>query len=104
MTFDVYGHLFPSLEDDHAKFAAGELAVVGRLTIGWGPERFSRVQCLAGSATRLPQEALKMAELLGFRETENPCVGGSIPPLGTTSQQGSGAAALSRAARLAFGL
>jgi hypothetical protein len=24
MTFDVYGHLFPSLEDDHAKFAAGE--------------------------------------------------------------------------------
>jgi integrase len=29
MTFDVYGHLFPSLEDDHAKFAAGELAVVG---------------------------------------------------------------------------
>jgi integrase len=27
MTFDVYGHLFPSLEDDHAKFAAGELAV-----------------------------------------------------------------------------
>jgi integrase len=30
MTFDVYGHLFPSLEDDHAKFAAGELAVVGK--------------------------------------------------------------------------
>jgi integrase len=30
MTFDVYGHLFPSMEDDHAKFAAGELAVVGR--------------------------------------------------------------------------
>ena len=29
MTFDVYGHLFPSPEDDHAKFAAGELAVVG---------------------------------------------------------------------------
>jgi integrase len=29
MTFDVYGHLFPSLEDDHAKFAAGELVVVG---------------------------------------------------------------------------
>ena len=27
MTFDVYGHLFPSLEDDHAKMAAGELAV-----------------------------------------------------------------------------
>jgi integrase len=27
MTFDVYGHLFPSLEDDHAKFAAGELAM-----------------------------------------------------------------------------
>jgi hypothetical protein len=25
----VYGHLFPSLEDDHAKFAAGELAVEG---------------------------------------------------------------------------
>lgn len=30
MTFDRYGHLFPSLEDDHAKFAAGELALVGR--------------------------------------------------------------------------
>jgi integrase len=29
MTFDVYGHLFPSLEDDHARFAAGELALVG---------------------------------------------------------------------------
>jgi integrase len=29
MTFDVYGHLFPSLEDDHAKFAAGEVALVG---------------------------------------------------------------------------
>jgi integrase len=29
MTFDVYGHLFPSLEDDHAKFAKGELAIVG---------------------------------------------------------------------------
>jgi integrase len=23
MTFDVYGHLFPSLEDDHAKLEAG---------------------------------------------------------------------------------
>jgi hypothetical protein len=32
MTFDTYGHLFPSLEDDHAKLAAGELAVVG-----WDP-------------------------------------------------------------------
>jgi integrase len=32
MTFDRYGHLFPSLEDDHAKFAAGELAVVGSAT------------------------------------------------------------------------
>jgi integrase len=30
MTFDVYGHLFPSLEDDHAKFAAGELAIAGK--------------------------------------------------------------------------
>lgn len=29
MTFDRYGHLFPSLEDDHAKFAAGEFALVG---------------------------------------------------------------------------
>lgn len=28
MTFDTYGHLFPSVEDDHAKFAAGELTVV----------------------------------------------------------------------------
>jgi integrase len=32
MTFDRYGHLFPSLEDDHAKFAAGELAFGGPLT------------------------------------------------------------------------
>jgi integrase len=30
MTYDIYGHLFPSLEDDHAKLAAGELMVVGR--------------------------------------------------------------------------
>ncbi len=29
MTFDVYRHLFPSPEDDHAKLAAGELAVIG---------------------------------------------------------------------------
>jgi integrase len=29
MTFDIYGHLFPSLEDDHAKLAAGEIALVG---------------------------------------------------------------------------
>jgi integrase len=28
MTFDRYGHLFPSLEDDHAKFASGELGLV----------------------------------------------------------------------------
>jgi integrase len=28
VTFDVYGHLFPA-EDDHDRFAAGELAVVG---------------------------------------------------------------------------
>jgi integrase len=28
MTFHRYGHLFPSLEDDHAKFAAGELGLV----------------------------------------------------------------------------
>ena len=27
MTFDTYGHLFPSIEDDHAKFAAAELAM-----------------------------------------------------------------------------
>jgi hypothetical protein len=30
MTFDHYGHLFPSLEDDPAKFAAGELVVIAR--------------------------------------------------------------------------
>lgn len=29
MTFDTYGHLFPSLEDDHAKFEAGATALVG---------------------------------------------------------------------------
>jgi integrase len=28
MTFDTYGHLFPSLEDDHAKFAAAEAALL----------------------------------------------------------------------------
>jgi integrase len=28
MTFDVYGHLFPSLEDDHAKLAEGEAALL----------------------------------------------------------------------------
>jgi integrase len=28
ITFDVYGHLFPQ-ESDHAKFAAGELALIG---------------------------------------------------------------------------
>jgi integrase len=27
MTFDCYGHLFPSLEDDHAKFAADALQI-----------------------------------------------------------------------------
>jgi integrase len=29
ITFDRYGHLFPSLEDDHARFAAGELSIIG---------------------------------------------------------------------------
>jgi integrase len=29
MTFDVYGHLFPSLEDDHAKLAEGEALLLG---------------------------------------------------------------------------
>ena len=29
MTYDVYGHLFPSLEDDHQRFVAGELALLG---------------------------------------------------------------------------
>ncbi len=29
MTFDTYGHLFPSLEDDHAKLEAAELKLVG---------------------------------------------------------------------------
>jgi integrase len=28
MTFDRYGHLFPSLEDDHAKFAKAEIGLV----------------------------------------------------------------------------
>lgn len=28
MTYDVYGHLFPNLEDDHARMAAGEAALV----------------------------------------------------------------------------
>jgi integrase len=28
ITFDVYGHLFPQ-EDDHERFAAGELVLVG---------------------------------------------------------------------------
>jgi integrase len=27
MTFDTHGHLSPSLEDGHAKFAAGELQI-----------------------------------------------------------------------------
>jgi integrase len=27
MTFDAYGHLFPSVENDQAKFAAGELTL-----------------------------------------------------------------------------
>jgi integrase len=31
VTFDTYGHLFPA-EDDHDKFAAGELALVGNAT------------------------------------------------------------------------
>ena len=29
MTFDVYGHLFPNLEDDHARFAKGEELLLG---------------------------------------------------------------------------
>jgi len=29
MTYDHYGHWFPTPEDDHARFAAGELALVG---------------------------------------------------------------------------
>jgi integrase len=29
MTLDIYGHLFPNLEDDHARLAAGERALLG---------------------------------------------------------------------------
>ncbi len=29
MTYDVYGHLFPSEDDDFEKLAAGEIAVIG---------------------------------------------------------------------------
>jgi integrase len=29
LTYDRYGHLFPSLDDDHAKFAAGEISLLG---------------------------------------------------------------------------
>jgi integrase len=29
MTFDVYGHLFPNPEDDHARFAAAERTILG---------------------------------------------------------------------------
>jgi hypothetical protein len=29
MTFDVYGHLFPSEADDHARLAAAEKALLG---------------------------------------------------------------------------
>jgi integrase len=47
MTFDRYGHLFPSLEDDHAKFAAGELALVAGEALPRNPqprgERFQRL-------------------------------------------------------------
>jgi integrase len=32
MTYDTYGHLFPSAEDDQARFAAGEQAVLGLVT------------------------------------------------------------------------
>jgi integrase len=28
MTFDRYGHLFPSAEDDHERFARGEVGLV----------------------------------------------------------------------------
>jgi hypothetical protein len=28
MTFDRYGHLFPSPEDDHDKLARGEIGIV----------------------------------------------------------------------------
>jgi integrase len=31
MTFDRYGHLFPSPEDDHAKFAKGEIGLLAQL-------------------------------------------------------------------------
>lgn len=33
MTFDLYGHLFPSGDDDRARLAAGELALVGATKI-----------------------------------------------------------------------
>ena len=32
MTFDNQGHLFPSLEDDHARFAAGEMQITAART------------------------------------------------------------------------
>jgi len=43
MTFDTYGHLFPSLEDDHAKFAAGELKI--RAALGGAGDRRGGSDC-----------------------------------------------------------
>src|SRR5262245_17472773 len=35
-------------------------------------------------ATQVQQNPPKTAEYMGYERPENPCVGGSIPPLGTT--------------------
>ena len=33
MTLDIYGHLFADLEDAHARFAASEEALLGRVRV-----------------------------------------------------------------------
>jgi integrase len=38
MTFDTHGHLFPSLEDDQAKFAAGELQITAAQAVAEAAE------------------------------------------------------------------
>jgi hypothetical protein len=65
MTFDRYGHLFPSVEDDHAKFARieREIGLVAKLSSSCPPGDTPGLRHLCNMAGEF---AVEIAEMLGF--------------------------------------
>jgi hypothetical protein len=52
--YDVYGHLFPNLEDDHAKTAAGGRPCIGRENRPRGAAGLSALAPIQSPLQRVP--------------------------------------------------